>query len=610
MNNIKNQKKSSISILLVSLMVVLTTTFLYSHYSTQAAPTSIYEVNSEIDAPDSNPGDGTCETAQGNQICTLRAAIQTANSQTGHDLIVFSDGVDNIALASALPALDDPAGTTINDLKGSSVVISGEDGGFDCFSLYSENNIIQSLTITNCGTGLLITSSNNLIGVDDDGDGTDAMEGNLIINCSNSGNKRGINLLGAANNNVIAGNRIGTDGTSTADGNSTGIYISGNGNRVGTDADGNSDLLERNLISGNNFGINLNGTEDTDISGNFIGIDETGFFAIPNTVYGIYIYNSSRAVIGADGNGLGDNHEGNLISGNGTGIRINAFTGAQSEAHIIAGNLIGVSANGQSAIANHMGISVEKSRDNDIGLNLPYGFNVISGNTTTGISLSREATTGNLIQNNYIGTDASETLSLPNKGAGILVGSGVSGTTIMHNSIYHNGGDGISVLANAGLDNSFGNTYRDNGGLAIDLMNDGVTLNDAHDADTGPNNLQNFPVLKQASSTGSAISVQGSLDSYAETSFLMFLFASESCDLSGYGEGDLFLGEKIITTDLNGEVDFSFSANTPLQNGKYISAIVRAITTGISGTSEFSKCVEVETPAQENSDLYLPIVTR
>jgi len=45
-----------------------------------AAPESAYVVNSPVDVPDANPGDDACETAAGNQVCTLRAAIQEANA--------------------------------------------------------------------------------------------------------------------------------------------------------------------------------------------------------------------------------------------------------------------------------------------------------------------------------------------------------------------------------------------------------------------------------------------------------------------------------------------------------------------------------------------------
>ncbi|HLF22534.1 MAG TPA: CSLREA domain-containing protein, partial [Burkholderiales bacterium] len=37
---------------------------------------AVFTVNSTVDAVDFKPGDGVCETALGNGVCSLRAAIQ------------------------------------------------------------------------------------------------------------------------------------------------------------------------------------------------------------------------------------------------------------------------------------------------------------------------------------------------------------------------------------------------------------------------------------------------------------------------------------------------------------------------------------------------------
>ena len=87
-----------------------------------------------------------------------------------------------------------------------------------------------------------------------------------------------------------------------------------------------------------------------------------------------------------------------------------------------------------------------------------------------------------------------------NGGAGILAGffSGL-GNTFSANAIFSNAALGMDLSANGALPNGVG---------------DGVTKNDLGDPDTGPNNLQNFPVITSATS-GVNPMIQGTLNSIA-----------------------------------------------------------------------------------------------
>ncbi|MBE2197252.1 MAG: hypothetical protein IAE79_01500, partial [Anaerolinea sp.] len=187
----------------------------------------------------------------------------------------------------------------------------------------------------------------NLIGTDGDGV-SDALEGNLISGHFDFGVM--LQQTGALNT-VVAGNKIGTDITGMASipngfGGSprAGIVLGGYGNRIGTNSDGVSDDLERNLISGNYqttiSAIYFNNLSNpsappTIIAGNWIGVDATGLAALPNN-YGIG-GSSAVPVIIRD----------NVIAAH----TIEGIT-THSSNMLIIGNRIGVGADGVTPLGN------------------------------------------------------------------------------------------------------------------------------------------------------------------------------------------------------------------------------------------------------------------
>jgi len=106
-----------------------------------------------------------------------------------------------------------------------------------------------------------------------------------------------------------------------------------------------------------------------------------------------------------------------------------------------------------------------------------------------------------VLYGNLIGLDASGTFTIPNQSSGISLSDAVS-TTIggvnagQANMIAGNLQDGVSIVGNSALGNSIsGNQIYQNRYLGIDLKDDGVTANDNLDTDSGPNGLQNYPVI-------------------------------------------------------------------------------------------------------------------
>src|SRR3712207_6251386 len=62
------------------------------------ASAATFTVNSNIDEPDDNPGDGVCATAGQSPVCTLRAAIDEANNLTSDDRVVLPSSLSPYVL--------------------------------------------------------------------------------------------------------------------------------------------------------------------------------------------------------------------------------------------------------------------------------------------------------------------------------------------------------------------------------------------------------------------------------------------------------------------------------------------------------------------------------
>ncbi|MFC1972119.1 right-handed parallel beta-helix repeat-containing protein [Chloroflexota bacterium] len=113
-----------------------------------------FTVNSNGDATDWNPGDGVCETAPGNGICTLRAAIQEANALGGPDTINLPAGTYTLSIAgtgedtAATGDLDIWNDLTITGTDQATTIIDG--GGLDrVFQVHFCSLDISSVTVRN-----------------------------------------------------------------------------------------------------------------------------------------------------------------------------------------------------------------------------------------------------------------------------------------------------------------------------------------------------------------------------------------------------------------------------------------------------------------------------
>jgi hypothetical protein len=288
--------------------------------------------------------------------------------------------------------------------------------------------------------GIMVSSSafDNRIG------GAESYMRNIVCNMYAEGI-----LIEQSNGNVVQGNYIGVakDGQTAAGNGWIDVARYNNDERIisrypgvslqaasSSNVIGGSNASERNLIcASGRAGIRIegDGTADNSVKGNYLGVGADGksHTNLGNAEVGLKIMRGAqRNTIGADSDG-----EGNVIAGNGSsGVQIRENVSD----NIIAGNLIGVAADGVTRAANaHNGIYLFGQKDsgfpenNQIG---PGNVIIVNGEETAdaayavtwaAIRMDSSGTSFNRVFGNWLGVDKIGLLG-SDYNSGVIIGSG------------------------------------------------------------------------------------------------------------------------------------------------------------------------------------------
>ena len=495
---------------------------------------------------------------------SLRQAIIDANANSGAiDTIEFSiagSGTQMIELSSALNVITDP------------VIIDGTTQ-----SGWTENSFLP-IVVDGAGAANVITLA----------DGADGSEirGLVLRDVSTA-----INIQQNSDNHVIAGNWIGqfnSDGTDAGSGEAitgNGIYGAGDNVTVGSPAtaDRNVIVTEGNLSAG----VYQYMSDGWGISGNYFGTDTSGSALLSSTnIPGVGYLSTNGSALNTIGGSTGAHK--NLFAGLAEAIEFQDIT---SQPNYIFNNWIGLGADGSSVISNTVGISTFDTHQLIIGgVNLG---NTVVGSTSYGIA-AWNSNQDVEIKGNMIGRNATGSVIAGNAAGGIYVHKvdganfSIGGVSAGEgNVITGNGGHAITVTDEDSSVSIRGNSIYRNDGLGIDLDNDGVTVNDAGDADAGANALQNWPVLNAVGISNTGV-MSYSIDDTTLTGsgYTIDFYASTERD-GGLVEGARFLGS-ITGYDPGVDSPLGTLTGTTLVPGEYVTLVA---TNSSGDSSEFSNYV-------------------
>ena len=400
-------------------------------------------------------------------------------------------GVSGLVLATGSSS-SQVSGLVVSGFASDGISISSNDNAV--FGCYVGTNAAGTAALANGFDGIDIVgpSSGNSIGAATAAPGTGP--GNVI-----SGNAvNGVEITGAgATGNFIWGNLIGLGAAGTqAIPNGTGVAIDNgaSGNTIG----GTADLA--NIISGNAAdGIDLDdaGTSRNMVVGNEFGTSAAGNTSVGNSNSGVAVYAAAT----------NNTISGNVVAGNLYGV---AIDGVGTSGNLAIENLIGVVvvSGTTTKLPNGFGLLLQAgSTNNTVGGSSLAVANVISGNTNSGIDVGNTGTSGNLVENNYIGTDSASDTGLGNVNGVLFFGDSNGGPTTNTigpgNVISGNSSVGVAIYNPGTSDNLVaGNLIGTNrqGTAALPNAN-GVIISDSATGNTIGGSTSSRPMSSRATRT-------------------------------------------------------------------------------------------------------------
>jgi Calx-beta domain/Concanavalin A-like lectin/glucanases superfamily/Viral BACON domain/FG-GAP-like repeat len=455
-------------------------------------------------------------------------------------------------------------------------------------STAAARNVIAGIIIVDTASSGQ-TVQGNYVGTDVNG--TARLGGGVSLNVTTSG------LPGSTvKGNVIADGQVYVGGASLVQGNLIGVDATGQ-NALGfqvelfiagpnTTVGGTSEELGNTIVSQSGECVLIHGStgaSDTLVQGNFIGTDKFGARRlVTGSADGIVISASSRNTIGGTVAAARNVIVASNVVGGTRGAGISIESQSPSD-NLVLGNHIGVDFTGAIALGGAqegVRISGGTPANNRIGGTAASERNIIGGfgqdTTSTYRAIDVREGNGNKVIGNFVGTDATGTRNLGNRGDGIRVlgsNSVVGGIEDgAGNTVAFNTGNGVVVTAGNPVRR---NSIYSNGQKGI------VSV------------ASPFPAIPNLTVNANG-SAQGTLSSTPSTTFIIEFFTNTACDPSGFGEGERFLNETSVTTDASG------NANIPVPQ---VARLTATSTSPANTTSEFSRCVTpTNLPAQISLD--------